>query len=413
VQVELLEAADAPGGRIRTDTESGFLLDRGFQVLLTAYPEAQSQLNLGDLQLHSFQPGALVHHGHRFHRFMDPFRDLKAAWPLLLDPVVGLGDKMRVARLRQTAQQGNLPEMFEREELDTLDHLEEFGFSSSMVDRFFRPMFGGVFLESELDTSSRWFQFLFRMFAQGEAALPAKGMQAIPRQLAQALPAGVLQTGMEIESYEVVQDAASPQRVRVTLRSGEVKEARMLVLALQQTAAQRLIAVSTRRLAVQESQPGLRWNRTSTFYYAAAKAPMDEPLLLLNGEGRRAGPMNHACVVSNVAPGYAPAGAHLIAANVVGESPEGEAQCIRLEKEVREHLGQWYGAPEVQRWEMLGAYFLPEALPFLPHAEWEPKTRSIGHGIFLCGDYCDSPSIQGALSSGRRTAEMVAAVLQN
>lgn len=412
LSVELLEAADAPGGRVRTDMENGFRLDRGFQVLLTAYPEAQCQLDLDALKLHNFQPGALVYHDKRFHRFADPFRDPKAAWPLLFDSVVGLGDKFRVASLRTEVRKNNLPELFDRREMDTLGYLEEFGFSSKMIDRFFRPFFGGVFLERDLATSSRWFQFLFRMFSVGSSALPENGMQAIPWQIANALPQNALQTGVSVESYEVISEAGSPQKVKITLQSGEVKEAKRLVLAMQQPAAQRLIATSTRRLAVQESAPGLRWNRTSTFYYASTKAPVEEPLLILNGEGRRAGPINNACVVSNIASSYAPAGAHLISVSVVGEAPENEAQSIRLEKEVREHLSQWFGAPEARRWELLGAYFLPEALPFLPHAEWEQKTRSVGHGIFLCGDYCESPSIQGALVSGRTTAEMVSAVLQ-
>jgi phytoene dehydrogenase-like protein len=44
-KVHLLEATDRAGGRVKTDVYNGFLLDRGFQVLLTDYPEAKALLN--------------------------------------------------------------------------------------------------------------------------------------------------------------------------------------------------------------------------------------------------------------------------------------------------------------------------------------------------------------------------------
>ena len=48
------------GGRVRTDRVDGFLLDRGLQVILTAYPEARDMLDLDALRLGSFAPGAIV-----------------------------------------------------------------------------------------------------------------------------------------------------------------------------------------------------------------------------------------------------------------------------------------------------------------------------------------------------------------
>lgn len=43
---------------------------------------------------------------------------------------------------------------------------------------------------------------------------------------------------------------------------------------------------------------------------------------------------------------------------------------------------------------------------------FSPKRRvSLGDGLFVCGDHRDTASIQGALYSGRRTAEAVLASL--
>src|SRR5271155_286272 len=95
IPVTLLEAADGPGGRVRTDVVEGFRLDRGFQVMLTAYPEAKRLLDYTALQLKKFEPGALVWHGGKFHRFADPFRDPIGAARLLFDSIVPLADKLQ------------------------------------------------------------------------------------------------------------------------------------------------------------------------------------------------------------------------------------------------------------------------------------------------------------------------------
>src|SRR5450631_336482 len=177
--VALLEASDAPGGRVRTDVVDGFRLDRGFQVLLDSYPEAQRALNYPALSLKRFLPGALVWHRGSFHRFADPFREPLAATGLLFDPVVPLMDKLRVLRLRsQVARMGNA-DYLEHPERTTRAFLQDFGFSEVIIRRFFQPFFGGVFLETELATSSRLFEFLFRMFSTGSAGVPALGMGEI------------------------------------------------------------------------------------------------------------------------------------------------------------------------------------------------------------------------------------------
>ncbi|MDX1675707.1 MAG: FAD-dependent oxidoreductase, partial [Longimicrobiales bacterium] len=200
LDVQLLEASDRVGGRVRTDGVDGFLLDRGFQVLLTAYPEAGRVLDLEALELRPFHPGARIRVGDAFTRIGDPFRRPADLWPTLRSPVGTLADKLRVARLRarsvlQTPGFATRP-AYRRLAGDaagpagdgsgstTMERLEQEGLSDGMIERFFRPFLGGVFLESELVTSSAFFDFVMAMFSAGSAALPAGGMEAIPRQLA-------------------------------------------------------------------------------------------------------------------------------------------------------------------------------------------------------------------------------------
>ncbi|MEZ4521226.1 MAG: FAD-dependent oxidoreductase [Thermomicrobiales bacterium] len=183
IPFSIFEAADQVGGRVRTDEVRGFRLDRGFQVLLTAYPEAAELLDYGDLDLHPFYPGAFVRTGGRFHVLADPFRNPVDGGKTIATPVGSILDKGRVAQLRYRVRSGTLDDLWKHPETTSLNYLRQAGFSTSMIDGFFRPFFGGVFLEPDLRTSSRMLEFIFRMFAQGDIAIPATGMEAIPASL--------------------------------------------------------------------------------------------------------------------------------------------------------------------------------------------------------------------------------------
>ncbi len=399
IPVTLLEAADRPGGRVTTDLVEGFRLDRGFQVLLTAYPEAKRLLDYDALHLKNFEPGALVWHGGKFHRFVDPVRNPAGAAQFLFDNIVPLADKLNVAKLRTRVQAGTWQEMFARPEKTTRDYLQAVPFSPSIIERFFEPLFGGIFLERELVTSSRFFEFLFRMFSAGDTAVPAEGMQQIPLQLAAKLPAGTLVTGARVG--KVTRNAES---FAVEVEGRQNLEARAVVLAVAGNEGNPLLA-GVGGWSVPEVRT---WNQTTAFCYAAQEPPVDEPIILLNGEGAGAGPVNNVVVMSAVSPGYAPPGAHLVVASVVGAAPRDDAALLRLDEGVRTHLRSWFG-PAVDSWKMLRAYPLPRALPQQKHAEWEQAPVRLGGsgGVYMCGDYRETASIQGALASGRRAAEAV------
>jgi phytoene dehydrogenase-like protein len=284
LSVSVLEASDGVGGRVRTDRVEGFLLDRGFQVLLTGYPEAQRVLDYQALGLHSFYPGALVRFGGRFERVADPWRRPLDAGKTLLSSIGTLTDKLHVSRLRARILAGSLEDLFLRPETTALEALRKAGFSEKMIDRFFRPFLGGIFFDPELGFSSRMFEFIFRMIAQGDTALPAGGMGSIPEQIASHLFPGALRLCTRVDSLA---------REGVTLASGERITSRVLVIATEGTEAARLLG---------EKQPASR--PTTTQYFAAEKSPLSEPVLVLNGEGK--GPVNSLCVSSVIAPSYAP-----------------------------------------------------------------------------------------------------------
>jgi phytoene dehydrogenase-like protein len=378
----ILEASDAPGGRVRTDRVDGFLLDRGFQVLLTAYPEARRLLDYRALRLRTFAPGALVWTGGKLHRVSDPFRQPWTLPATLMAPVGTFQDKLSISRLRSEVRTGTVEEIWQRPETSSLERLQKTGFSPRMIDSFFRPFFGGIFLEIDLATSSRMLEFVFRMFSEGRAALPAAGMGAISDQLAARVAPGSIRLGARAKA---IGDGA------VYLANNEKVAAAAVVIATEAPEAARL-------------HPDLRppgSHGTACLYYATSRAPVSKPLLVLNGEG--SGPVDNFCVPSAVAPTYAPAGQALVSATVVGAA---EADEKELESEVRKHLTGWFG-PEVKSWRHLRTYRIPLALP--ARKTLEPAALPVRRrpGLYLCGDHRETPSLQGAMVSGRRAAEAV------
>jgi Flavin containing amine oxidoreductase len=367
--------------------------------MLTAYPEAERLLDYGALRLMKFEPGALVWHGGKFHRFADPFRKPWGAARFLFDPIVPASDKLQVAKLRARVRRGTWDEIFARPEKTTRDYLQAVPFSADIIERFFEPFFGGVFLERELVTSSRFFEFLFRMFAAGDAVVPATGMEQIPLQLAVKLCPGTLMTDARVN-----QVTRNTQSFQVQIQGRPPIEARAVVLAVAGNEGNALLGG-----VGGWSVPEVRiWNKTTAFYYAAEQLALNEPIILLNGEGRGAGPVNNVAVMTAISPEYAPPGAHLVAVSVVGEAPAEDPALMRLESAVRLHLRKWFGAG-VDSWKMLAAYPLARALPLQKHAEWEQAPVRVAGtgGVYMCGDYRETASIQGALASGRRAAEAV------
>lgn len=381
----ILEASNAVGGRVRTDSVDGFLLDRGFQIFLPAYPEARRMLDYDALDLRPLYRGVDVFVKDRFHRIADPLAHPLAAMKSFRDEMVTLRDKWTMLLLRKEvfglrAPPRDLPDM------ETEDYLREFGFSDQIIERFFRPFFGGVFLEKELRTSAKMLLFLFAMFDRGGSALPARGMQAIPDQLAKTLPPGSLRLNAPVSGVRASD---------VTLDSGEVLHADHVIVAVNEEAAHRLLP----QCGAAAPLPG---RATTCLYFAADDLPPGDPILHLDGDGR--GPVNSVAVLSRVSPHYAPPGKHLISASIIGAPSSAE-----LEQVAREQLRRWFGETAVAKWRHLRTYQIR-------HAQPEGRQMKLGHGplptviepgLYRCGDWCEDVSINGALVSGRRAGETV------
>jgi phytoene dehydrogenase-like protein len=378
----ILEASDGVGGRVRTDLVDGFRLDRGFQVYLDAYPRAGQLLDLPSLDLRSFQPGALVFHQGKMHRVMDVFRRPTSLVSSALAPIGSIFDKLRVAGLKLRSGRSAIDDIQHHPDTSTEDHLKAFGFSDAMINVFFRSFYGGIFLERELRTSSRMFEFTFKMFSAGNATIPALGMQEIPQQLASRLSPETLQLNAPVRTV-------APGRL--TLASGGEIEASHILIATDASAAAKLLPGHLK------NEP--RWRSVTNLYYASSESPISEPLIALNGTGQ--GMVNNVCVLTELSKNYAPPGQHLISVSCLGLPDESDLPSL-----VKKELTSWFGT-QTSQWRHLRTDRIPRALP-----EQQPGTLPLRHdplptGIHLCGDHQASASIEGAISSGLDAAESI------
>lgn len=384
VETLILESSDAVGGRARTDVVEGFKLDRGFQVFLTAYPEAEKHLDYPRLKLNRFEPGSLIWVGGQFQSLVDPWRRPSQVFKTAFSQVGSLSDKLRIALLRRNVSAGTLDDLFQREDQTSLAFLRDFGFSENMIKRFLRPFFGGVFLDADLETSCRMLYFVFRMFGKGDASLPTEGMGALSQQLAEGLPEDSLRLSAKMSEFD-------GNEVRLT--SGEaVPYSRLLVATDQSSAAEQIPELNNERLS----------RSVTTLYFAAERSPCKKKMLILNGSQR--GLINHLCVPSEVAPSYAPEGQALISITLLRH----QLDSSKLISEVISEAEAMFGN-QAQSWRHLRTDQIHRALPnqSTPAFNDPRPLAKLKSNLFVCGDYRTNGSINGAMQSGRWAAEEI------
>ena len=372
----VLEASDSVGGRVRTDSESGFLLDRGFQVLLTAYPELKRHLDLPALDLQPFLRGAAVLDDRRFAELVDPRSAPLSLGKALTTSVLTSGDRLRllplVTRIRFSSQ-GILDRDTDCETAEFLRHL---GFSEKSINAVWQPLLGGIQLIPSLQGSARLACLILRCLILGSAAVPAAGMQAIPDQIASGLPSSYIRLSTTAEALDGSQ---------ILLSDSTTLAPRKLVLATDGRSAVKLLKLEP------ES------NRGQWFAYFTAPAPPSESRaihLFPAGDG----PCSNLAIMSNVAPTYAPEGQTLI--TVAGPALSSELPLT----EAMAQLCRVFRT-QAETWQLLTGGVVVEAQPVFSPGK-ALVTRNERHPeIVVAGDHRATPSIQGALVSGRLAAE--------
>lgn len=380
LEVLIIEKTNGVGGRVKTDVRNGFRFDRGFQVLLTSYPMVKKYLDLEALDLRTFEPGALSFNLKQKIKVSDVARNKAALFSMVFSSIGNLSDKWKLSKLRRRILAKSVEEIFDGPNISTLKYLQDMGFSDKIINRFFRPFYSGVFLENNLATSARIFEFTFKMFAEGDAAIPAKGMSEIPLQLKNKLSKTEFRLNTSVERVEMG---------KIILTDGEELDAQQIIVATDVNPLMPQVATA------------LSWNSTAQFYFSARKSIIGKPLIGL--QFREDGLVNNVVELSSVSPYYSPKGKRLIQVSLrksPRESTEETAQRIKNE------LAISFG-PEVEQWDYLQSYAVKKALPVVdsPSGSKSFEETKITQGIYLAGDQFLNPSLNGAMQSGEMAAK--------
>jgi phytoene dehydrogenase-like protein len=385
LDVTVVEAGESVGGRVRSDVRDGYVLDRGFQVLNTAYPAVRRRLDLDALRLRSFPKGMAVRTDRGLLRLHPSPSGALSSLSLLSGSLVRPSDLFRLLRAVAADALEPADRIKARPETDTLTALRRLGLGRRAVNTLVRPFLTGVFLDESLSTSSRVNDLVWRSFARGRLTVPEMGIQAVSDQL--AARAGGARLLLGTSAHEV-----APGRVRT--EEGTVG-ARAVVVAVGPGAVPKLLP----------SLPAPVLNPVTTYYHSRPAGPDDDPLLHVDGRSRRARiGLSSVMVLTATAPSYAPPGRALIASSTVGREQPPEAE---VRAEAAGILGEGGGD-----WEHLETVHVSDALPAAPPPLGDLRRPvRLEEGLYVAGDHRDTPSLQGALVSGGRAAAAVLADL--
>ena len=384
-KVQILEASDRSGGRIKTDVINGFRMDIGFQVLLTEYPECKALLDYKKLNLKRFLPGATVLYDGGQFEIADPFRRPSATFSTLFAPVGSIKDKINTLFLKNKLLKITIPEIFTQKEETTLSQLSKYGFSDKMINRFYKPFFSGIFLENELSTSNRMFDFVMKMFSKGDAAIPELGMEEIPKQLVSMLPENAILYNVKVSKLE---------NNTIHTENGQVFTSDKIIIATE--------ATSFAKNYILEKQT--KSHQVTTVYFSAKVAPTKKAVVVLNASKNKKY-VNNVTVMTNLSSDYAPKDCVLICVSCNGVSNENDEI---IAKNITEELKQWYGN-QVENWKLLKVYKINYALPNLEVLKDEITEINfkINDSLYICGDHLLNGSINAAMKSGRLVAENI------
>ena len=373
----IIEATDRLGGRVKTDVVDGYSLDHGFQVLLTAYPAAKKYLDFDALALQEFLPGSAIFKNGKQKIIGDPLRNLSLLLPTLFSGIGTVNDKLKILALNRRLKKKSIQNIFAEKEQTTLAYLENIGFSETIITDFFIPFFSGIFLENKLETSSRMFEFVYKMFGEGNAALPKDGIQAIPKQLFEKLKNTTCVFNTKVKSVE---------NGSIKLESGETLKSNFTIIATQASG-----------LVSNLKNQATLWKSCDTLYFEVAKREIKKPLI-----GLIAAPN---ALINNIfyhtsLQTSATATKELLSVTVIDRQNLTNKQLVtEVQKELKELCNIDYCT-------FIKQYNIPMALPNLQDIQYEmlPSETRLTETIFLAGDTQLNGSLNAAMIAGERAA---------
>ena len=373
----LLESSDNVGGRVKTDRVNGYQLDHGFQVLLTAYPKAKQYLNYEKLELQPFLPGAILYKNGKQQTIGDPLRSISLLLPTLFSSIGKFSDKIKIFKLNTRLKKETIPSIFHKKEVTTLEYLKNVGFSNAMISQFFKPFFSGIFLENELKTSSRMFEFVYKMFGEGMAVIPKKGIGAIPEQLKNNL-----------ESTEIQYNTAVD-----TIKEGTI----LLKNGTEIKSDFTIIATDPSQFLPGLSGQEVQWQQCFNLCFETHKKAITKPIIGLIADDDAIINNMHYCTNLKTEK----QGSHdLLSVTVVKKHNLNTSELIeRVEKDLATYCN-------IKNLTFLKCYPILKALPILQNIQnsMECSETKLSNTLYLAGDHLLNGSLNAAMESGEKAA---------
>ena len=250
-----------------------------------------------------------------------------------------------------------------------------------MIAGFFQPFFAGIFLEEKLHTSSRMFEFIYKMFSKGHAAIPRKGMQAIPDQLTSQLNKTNIRLNSQVKH---IKDKT------ITLDSGEKIIADNIV-----------IATDPSLFLENHKKSQVKWKTCHNIYFSSSHNTFGDPIIsLIPGKGIS---INNIHFLDDLFESTTNTKQTILSTTVVKDHELTEEEMVlQVQKELREYCN-------IETDEVLHIFHIKKALPMLQDLKYEPTLESatLSADIFCCGDHLANGSLNAAMASGRIAAELV------
>ncbi len=368
----IIEQSDRAGGRVKTMHEKGYALDLGFQVLLSAYPLAKEYLDMDRLQLRRLESGALIYANGKSYLIGDPLRNWKMLIPTLMADIGSPGDKLKILKLNLKLKKKSLEEIFRSPEKSTQEYLEDLGFSPKIIERFFKPFFAGIFLEPDLKTSSRMFEFVYKMFGEGYATIPKLGIGEISNQLKDKLHHTQFMFNSQVE--EVTND-------HILIRSGKKIQHEGVIVT--SGASSLLPGLKDREI---------KWKGCMCVYFEVDQTNIPRNTLALISEPGNY--TNNLFAYNDVHTGKS-----VLSATTLEHAGKTDKHIIdKIIAEVKKYTGS-------KQVSYIQHYRINQALPDV----WDlkmtaPLESQVQENVFLAGDYLLNGSLNAAMESGRLAA---------
>lgn len=419
VPVRVIESNDYVGGRVRTRMRDGLPIDDGFQVLFRAYPETRRLMDdagFDDALIRPYDRGGI------FYDYGAPFTFNTNPLELARFPLLTLADKARLGALGATLLRTRNADIWnDTRDEPTEAYLRRFGFSAAGIEHFFRPFFAGILLNAALDTSSKDFRFIFKMLAAGQTVTTRDGLGAIPHAIADAIRArgGAIETETRVDAIEPPGDDHRVTTVAVTRADGRAERIAggAVVLAATCPEARRLLEPLDPPIAARIPTDGLP---STTLAWKLPRSLYPDKKILVNSDGlagkRRLETGFHLVAqITNTTHPDGTGRGHLLIATSIAEACADEAyRRETLPREVMATLAKWFPHAGVEREaELVDVHYTAFGQFAQPPGTRErlPSNLTRHPTLALAGEYTESSSIEGAVVSGTRAAELVRTAL--